>query len=103
MRPSSVPQAKYDFIDEMLKWSGSKSPKRILDVGCGIGGTSRRLAAAFPDAEVIGEAAAGILSPPIRSRLSATPVTQSNRPASSHGLTPAQSPLIRQTLTCFED
>ena len=39
----------------MLKWSGAKQPKKILDVGCGIGGTSRRLAAAFPDAEVIGE------------------------------------------------
>ena len=48
-------QAKYDFIDEMLKWSGAKQPKKILDVGCGIGGTSRRLAAAFPDAEVIGK------------------------------------------------
>uniref|UniRef100_A0A061SEC2 Methyltransferase domain-containing protein n=1 Tax=Tetraselmis sp. GSL018 TaxID=582737 RepID=A0A061SEC2_9CHLO len=38
----------------MLKWSGAKSPKRILDVGCGIGGTSRKLATMFPDAEVIG-------------------------------------------------
>ena len=45
-------QAKYDFIDEMLKFSGfdvSKAPSlqqqerpvKILDVGCGIGGTSR--------------------------------------------------------------
>jgi len=47
-------QAKYDFIDEMLLWSGAKELKRIVDVGCGIGGTTRRLAARYPDAEVIG-------------------------------------------------
>lgn len=47
-------QAKYDFIDEMLKWSGANSPKTVLDVGCGFGGTSRRLAAKFQDARVEG-------------------------------------------------
>ncbi len=40
---------------EMLKWSGSTKPKRILDVGCGFGGTSRHLAAKFPDAQVTGK------------------------------------------------
>lgn len=45
-------QAKYDFIDEMLKWSGTRDPKSILDVGCGWGGTSRRLASLYPDTEV---------------------------------------------------
>lgn len=47
-------KAKLDFVDEMLKWSGATAPKRILDVGCGIGGTSRHLAARFPDATVQG-------------------------------------------------
>ena len=47
-------QAKYDFIDEMLKWSGAETPTRVLDVGCGFGGTSRRLAAKFPQATVEG-------------------------------------------------
>jgi len=47
-------QAKFDFIDEMLKWSGATAPKRILDVGCGIGGTSRYLAQRFPDAQIEG-------------------------------------------------
>lgn len=47
-------QAKYDFVDDMLAFSGAKAPKRILDVGCGIGGTSRHLAAKFPEAEVVG-------------------------------------------------
>jgi len=46
--------AKLDFSKEMLAWSGAKTPKKILDVGCGIGGTSRFLAKTFPEAEVIG-------------------------------------------------
>ena len=47
-------QAKLDFVDEMLGWSGTASPAKILDVGCGIGGTSRHLAAKFPGAQVQG-------------------------------------------------
>ena len=49
-------QAKLDFVDEMLRWSGAAAPARILDVGCGIGGTSRHLAANFPNARVQGVA-----------------------------------------------
>ncbi len=40
-------QAKVDFVHELIKWSGlDKLPKgsRVLDVGCGIGGSSRILA-----------------------------------------------------------
>lgn len=47
-------QAKYDFIDDMLKFSGASNPKSILDVGCGFGGTSRHLAKKFRDAQVQG-------------------------------------------------
>ena len=46
--------AKLRFTQEMFKWSGAKAPKRILDVGCGFGGSSRWLAAQFPDAQVTG-------------------------------------------------
>jgi len=50
-------QAKLDFVDQMLKWSGAKSPSRVLDVGCGIGGTTRILAKNFPDAKTQGPSA----------------------------------------------
>lgn len=48
-------QAKYDFVDEMLRFSGAATPQRVLDVGCGFGGTSRHLAKKFPTAAVQGE------------------------------------------------
>lgn len=48
-------QAKYDFIDEMLRFSGAPpNPGSILDVGCGFGGTSRHLAKKFPGTQVKG-------------------------------------------------
>ena len=43
-------EAKEDFVDEMYAWSGVEAnngggkPMKILDVGCGIGGATRRLA-----------------------------------------------------------
>jgi len=46
--------AKLDFSREMLQWANAGAPKKILDVGCGIGGTSRFLAKTFPQAEVTG-------------------------------------------------
>jgi MPBQ/MSBQ methyltransferase len=46
--------AKYDFVEEMLQWSGADHPPKILDVGCGIGGTSRYLANKFPESKVTG-------------------------------------------------
>ncbi|GBF99015.1 S-adenosyl-L-methionine-dependent methyltransferase [Raphidocelis subcapitata] len=46
--------AKLRFTEEMYRFSGAKAPRRILDVGCGFGGSSRWLAAQFPDAEVVG-------------------------------------------------
>ena len=42
-------QAQIDLIDEVLKWAGvpeengDDTPKRVVDVGCGIGGSSRHI------------------------------------------------------------
>jgi len=47
-------EAKYDFIDRMLGFSQTDAPQTVLDVGCGIGGTSRYIAKKFPEAQVTG-------------------------------------------------
>ena len=47
-------EAKYDFIDKMLDFSQTKTPAKVLDVGCGIGGTSRYIAKKLPSASVTG-------------------------------------------------
>lgn len=46
-------KAKEDLIERLLAWSKVRAPTRILDVGSGIGGSSRYLARRF-GAEVVG-------------------------------------------------
>lgn len=50
--------AKLRFTQEMFRWSGCPSPlpkgAKVLDVGCGFGGSSRWLAATNPEAQVTG-------------------------------------------------
>jgi len=44
-------QAQIDLIDEVLKWGGvndGKLPKKVVDVGCGIGGSSRHIVNKYP-------------------------------------------------------
>lgn len=38
------PQAQVDMIEETLKWAGATGATNVLDVGCGIGGSSRHIA-----------------------------------------------------------
>lgn len=40
-------QAQIDLIEELLKWAGVETAENILDVGCGIGGSSLYLADKF--------------------------------------------------------
>ncbi|HIK03199.1 MAG TPA: methyltransferase domain-containing protein [Trichormus sp. M33_DOE_039] len=40
-------QAQIDLIEELLSWAGVETADSILDVGCGIGGSSLYLAAKF--------------------------------------------------------
>ena len=60
-RKKDFKQAKLDFVDQMLKWSGATSPAKVLDVGCGIGGTTRILAKNFPGAQVQGSHASRVV------------------------------------------
>lgn len=46
-------QAQIDLIEELLSWGGVSSASRILDAGCGVGGSARYLARRF-DAEALG-------------------------------------------------
>lgn len=43
-------QAQIAMIDAVLEWARVTSVKRMADVGCGIGGSSRHVARAFPGA-----------------------------------------------------
>jgi tocopherol O-methyltransferase len=46
-------QAQIDLIEELLAWGGLSAADRILDAGCGVGGSARYLARRF-DAEALG-------------------------------------------------
>ncbi|MDX2096423.1 MAG: methyltransferase domain-containing protein, partial [Leptolyngbyaceae cyanobacterium bins.59] len=46
-QPKERRQAQIDLIEELLQWAGVQKADRILDVGCGIGGSSLYLADKF--------------------------------------------------------
>ena len=50
-------QAQVDMIEKSLEWAGldeASKPKRVLDVGCGIGGSSRHMARRWRDCSTKG-------------------------------------------------
>lgn len=47
-------EAMLDFTKKLEEFSKIENPKRILDVGCGIGGTTRYFHKKYPDAEIVG-------------------------------------------------
>lgn len=51
--PKQRRQAQIDLIEELLVWGQVQSPQHILDVGCGIGGSSLHLAQKY-QAQVTG-------------------------------------------------
>lgn len=51
--PKDRRQAQIDLIEELLRWGGIATAGRILDAGCGVGGSARYLARRF-QASVLG-------------------------------------------------
>ncbi len=54
--------AQVRLIDEIIAWSGIRQPRRILDVGCGIGGSTLHLAQRY------GASAEGITLSPVQAQ-----------------------------------
>ena len=47
-------QAQVDMINNVLSWAGVTEVRRMLDVGCGLGGSSRHVAALYPSSRATG-------------------------------------------------
>lgn len=52
--PKSHAQAQADMIDELLAWAGVRGVEAMVDVGCGIGGSSRHVARRWAGAKATG-------------------------------------------------
>ncbi|KAK9845406.1 hypothetical protein WJX81_005726 [Elliptochloris bilobata] len=61
-REKSNKEAQVDMIEEVLSWAGVTGAKEMVDVGCGIGGSSRHIARKF------GCAARGITLSPVQAQ-----------------------------------
>jgi tocopherol O-methyltransferase len=72
-------QAQIDLIEALLSWAGVSSAERILDVGCGIGGSSLYLAEKF------GAIATGITLSPVQAN-------RATERAAAAGMGPGESP-----------
>lgn len=68
-------QAQIDLIDELLRWGEVTQAQKILDVGCGIGGSSLYLAEKF------GATATGITLSPVQAQRARERATAAELPA----------------------
>ena len=96
-------QAQIDLIDEVLKWAyyddgekngesnNNNTPKRVVDVGCGIGGSSRHIVKKYGE----GCTARGITLSPYQAN-------RGNELAKEQGLTERASFQVRSTTTMDE-
>jgi tocopherol O-methyltransferase len=73
-------QAQIDLIEELLSWAGVEAADNILDVGCGIGGSSLYMAAKF-NARVT-----GITLSPVQAKRATERAAEANLGASSEFL-----------------
>ncbi|MEL7085906.1 MAG: methyltransferase domain-containing protein [Cyanobacteria bacterium P01_A01_bin.3] len=78
-------QAQIDLIDRLLNWGNVSAPKTLLDVGCGIGGSSLYLADRY------GASATGITLSPVQAE-------RANQRASEFGLDKRASFLVADAL-----
>jgi len=75
--PKDRRQAQIDLIEELIAWLGVTSAENILDVGCGIGGSSLYLAQKF-NAKVTGITLSPVQAARATERAAAAGITEAN-------------------------
>ncbi|MCS6815427.1 MAG: methyltransferase domain-containing protein, partial [Cyanobacteria bacterium] len=83
-------QAQIDLIDELLAWAKVDAPRTILDVGCGIGGSSLYLADRY-QASVTGITLSPVQAERARERARSAQLDRSTAPCAQFLVADAQA------------